>query len=101
MDTTKMVRSAGLAAFGTEAIADEVESIWRATSGAAHGLAWVLLGRSDTAQVAAPDADGIAPFVAGGGIDRIANEYMCAYKIAEHGWQLLSERGADIDNARS
>lgn len=92
LNTTDMVKEAALGAFGTQALAEEALSIWRLTSGAAHGFAWSLLGQPDTLQAGAADTNGIAPFAAAGGIDRIANDYLCSYHLATHGWGLLRAR---------
>ncbi|MGI9119664.1 MAG: TIGR04255 family protein [Acidimicrobiales bacterium] len=73
---------------------DEAESIWRITSGAAHGFAWSLLGQADTQQAGAVDSCGIVPFAAAGGIDRIANGYLCSFRLASHGWELLRDRSS-------
>jgi hypothetical protein len=92
LNTTEMVKTAALAAFGAQMLADETESIWRITSGAAHGFAWSLLGQSDTQPAREADARGIAEFAAAGGIDRIANGYLCGFHLARHGWELLRRR---------
>lgn len=92
LNTTEMVKAAAMATFTHRNRADEAESIWRLTSGAAHGFAWCLLGQSDTQQTGDADAHGIAEFSAAGGIDRIANAYLCGFHLAQHGWTLLRRR---------
>jgi hypothetical protein len=92
LNTTDMVKEAALDAFGTQALANEALSSWRLTSGAAHGFAWPLLGQPDSLQSGVADKNGIAPFAAAGGIDRIANDYLCSYHLAKHGWSLLDAR---------
>lgn len=94
LNTTAMVHEAALHAFGTQALADEAQSIWRLTSGAAHGFAWALLGQANTTATGQIDSDGMAVFTAAGGIDRIANSYMCAFHLAGHAWRLLDRRAA-------
>jgi hypothetical protein len=94
LNTTAMVEQAALAAFGTEALAKEVLSIWRLTSGATHGFGWALLGQAGTGQIGPPDSDGIAAFGAGGDVGRIANNYLGAYHLARQGWKLLRQRGS-------
>lgn len=93
LNTTRMVEEAARSAFGTDALATEALSVWRLTSGAAHGFAWPLLGQPDTSQTGEPDGNGIASFGAAGGIDRIANAYLCAYHLAAYAWRLWDERG--------
>lgn len=94
LNTTEMVKAAALSAFGDPAMTAEAESIWRLTSGAAHGFAWCLLGQRDTEQTGGADSRGIGEFAAAGGIDRIANGYLCGFHLARHGWELLRRRGA-------
>lgn len=94
LNTTAMVEEAALAAFGAEALAKEVLSIWRLTSGATHGFGWSLLGQAGTGQMGPPDSDGLAAFGAGGDIRRIATNYLAAYHLARHGWKLLQERSS-------
>ena len=66
---------------------------WRRGSGAAHGLPWSLLGRRDTRQVGAADADGMATFHVGGSLDALANSYLCAHGLLAHAFRLLDRRG--------
>ena len=92
LNTTEMVNAAALSAFGDPAMTAEAESIWRLTSGSAHGFAWCLLGQRDTEQTGDVDGRGIGEFAAAGGIDRIANGYLCGFHLARHGWELLDRR---------
>jgi hypothetical protein len=71
----------------------EGRAMWRAGSGAAHGLVWPVLGRSGTQQTAPADFHGMAPFVAAGSWADIANPYMAAFHLLDHGWRLLDARG--------
>lgn len=87
-----MVKTAASAAFDDEAVQQEVLSIWRLTSGSVHGFAWSLLGQQDTHQVGQADRGGLAPFTAVGGLERIANRYLCAFLMARQGWSLLGKR---------
>jgi hypothetical protein len=58
-------------------------------AGAAHGLPWSVRGRQETRQAGAADADGMATFHAGGGIDALANSYMCAHGLLANAFRLL------------
>ncbi|MCG2798861.1 MAG: hypothetical protein L6367_10010 [Cellulomonas sp.] len=49
-ETTRIIREAALVAFKTQPLADEVVTVWRSGSGAAHGLLFPLLGRSPIAR---------------------------------------------------
>lgn len=93
LNTTEMVIAAASSAFGDPAMTAEAQSIWRLTSGAAHGFAWSLLGQRDTVPTGEVDGQGIGEFAAAGGIDRIANGYLCGFHLARHGWGLLRRRG--------
>lgn len=94
LNTTDMIREAARAAFKDEALDAEVLSVWRLTSGAAHGFAWALFGQPGTVQSGPPDQDGIAPFAAGGDLDRIFPNYMAAFHLTRHGMELLADRSA-------
>jgi hypothetical protein len=96
MDATAMIRDTAQSAFTTEALVLEVESIWRKTSGAAHGFVWALAGVPDTVQSAPPDELGRAEFAVLGGIDRIINSYMAAFHLASEGWRLLDLRNVPL-----
>lgn len=97
LNTTAMVEDAARAAFGTDALTEEVLAIWRLTSGATHGFAWALLGQAGTVQMGPPDAGDVAPFGAGGDLQRILNSYMGAYHLGIAGWRLLDARGGPRD----
>jgi len=90
---TVMIREAAQAAWGAGSLAEELVLAWREGSGAAHALIWPLLGQQDTVQLSGPDAHGRASFVAGGSFARIAQNYMAAYRMLDHGWMLLRRRG--------
>lgn len=92
LNTTAMVHEAASAAFDDRALADEVLSIWRLTSGAAHGFAWALLGQAGTTQAGPADPHGIASFEAAGDVDRIANQYLAAFHLARRGMTFLARR---------
>lgn len=92
LEATVMVREAAKAAMVDDSLVDEVESIWRRTSGAVHGFGWSLMGVIDTTRSGPADATGIAPFAAAGGIDRIANSYLAAFAMARNGWNFLRLR---------
>lgn len=94
LNTTEMVRAAAREAFKDHALVDEAESIWRLTSGAAHGFTWALLGQPDTHRVGEGDGHEITEFAAAGGIGRIANGYLCAFHLSRYGWKLLRRRSA-------
>ena len=94
LNTTDIVKTAVSEAFGRTALATEGESIWRMSSGAAHGFMWALLGQPDTRLAGEEDARGLAPFIAAGGVARILNPYMCAYHLAKRGWALRDLRDA-------
>lgn len=96
--TSDMITGAAKAAFDDKRLELVAESIWRQTSGAAHGLAWSILGVADTSILAGPDDDTVVA-EAGGGFDRIAEEYMCAFKMAEAGWDLLDRRNSSPTGA--
>jgi hypothetical protein len=51
-------------------------------------------GQQSTVQAGPADANGLAHFQAAGSFDRIANPYMAAYHLTDHGWDLLRRRGA-------
>lgn len=93
LQATGMIVEAARAAFPNERATHLVESYWRKTSGSAHGLSWALFGGPDTTQVAPTDEGGLAGFSAGGGIDRIADEYLIAYRLALTAWGWLRLRG--------
>jgi hypothetical protein len=101
LNTTEMVREAALAAFSDEALANEVVSIWRLTSGAAHGFAWALLGQPGTTHASDPDSEGIVSFAAGGDLDRVANQYLGAFHLARHGMELMRQRSASASASSS
>lgn len=90
---TDMIREAAEATWGASSLAEEFVLAWREGSGAAHALIWPLLGQQDTVQVSGPDAHGRASFVTGGSFDRIAQNYMAAYRMLDQGWTLLRQRG--------
>lgn len=91
-ETTRIIREAALAAFGSQALADEVVAGWRSGSGAAHGLIFPVLGGTSMT-IGPADEHGRATFAIGGDFNLFANEYMAAYRLAEHGWSLLIRRG--------
>lgn len=94
LDTTEMIRQAAEGAFpGQPALAAEAVLVWRSSSGAAHGLAWPLLGTSGTVQTKLADKDGVGEFQAGGSLARMGNVYMAAFHFADRGWKLLRQRG--------
>ncbi len=92
--TTVMIREAATEAFSAD-LAKEVVLAWQEASGAAHGLVWQLLGQQSTVQAGPANADGLAPFVATGSFDRIANPYMAAYHLADRGWNLMRREVLD------
>lgn len=97
LDTTEMIREAAKAAFPKQPeLAAQAVLVWRNSSGAAHGLAWPLLGTSGTIQTKLAGDDGIGEFQAGGSLDRIVNGYMAAFHFADRGWQLLRQRGVRV-----
>lgn len=98
LDTTAMIREAGLAAFSDVPLADEILSIWRLTSGAAHGFAWALLGQAGTTQLGDTDGEGMATFAAQGDLGRIANPYLGAFHLARRGMELLRQRSVKSPN---
>lgn len=85
LNTTNMIETAAWSAFGSQALVDEVDTIWRLASGATHGFAWTLPGRPGTGQMGPPDADGIAAFAAGGAIERFGNGYLAAFTLGRKG----------------
>ncbi len=92
--TTVMIREAATEAFSAD-LAKEGVLAWQEASGAAHGLVWQLLGQQSTVQAGPANADGLAPFVATGSFDRIANPYMAAYHLADRGWNLMRREVLD------
>ena len=90
---TDVIHEAVLATWGRRGLADEARVEWRRGSGAAHGLPWSVLGRSDTLQAEAADADGVAVFHAGGSLDALANPFLCAHGLLAHAFRLLDRRG--------
>ncbi|WP_349270929.1 hypothetical protein MPNTM1_02527 [Mycolicibacterium parafortuitum] len=94
LEATKMIREAGESAFGKSNLVKEVVLAWQSGSGAAHGLSWQLFGVPGTSQTSSGASDGIAEFQAGGSLSRIANAYMAAFRLAEHGWNLFDKRSA-------
>ena len=94
LDTTEMIRQAAEGVFpGQPELAAQAILAWRSSSGAAHGLAWPLLGTSGTIQTRLSGDDGIGEFRAGGSLERIGNVYMAAFHLADRGWKLLRRRG--------
>lgn len=93
LNTTHMIREAAQHVFGVD-MAEEAVLAWQEGSGATHGLIWQVLGQQDTVQSGPADTEGLAPFQATGSFDRIANPYMAAYHLADHGWDLLRHRGS-------
>ncbi|MGV0737522.1 hypothetical protein ABQF35_11150 [Mycobacterium syngnathidarum] len=94
LDTTNMIRQASEIAFGRADLVEEAVLAWRSTSGAAHGLPWPLFGTAGTVMTKLAGDDGLAEFQTGGSLARIANAYLAAYYLGEHGWKLLEHRGA-------
>ncbi len=92
-DSTNIIERAAAAAFGP-ATATEARTVWRALSGAAHGLSWPMLGRVGTQQTSAVDDDGMADFRSGGSLDASLNGYFLAYRLSVKGWELLDLRGS-------
>lgn len=92
--TTTMIEEAAESAFLRGELVEEVVLAWQSGSGAAHGLMWHLFGTPGMSQTGPSDPDGIAAFQAAGSLGRIANAYMAAYHLAQHGWKLLGERGS-------
>ncbi|MHA0290193.1 hypothetical protein ACXYX3_27635 (plasmid) [Mycobacterium sp. C3-094] len=92
LDTTAMINTAAASAFAPR-FAKEVNLEWQAKSGAAHGLAWSILGTVDTQQGQADEA-GMTDIYAAGSLARIANCYFAALHLARHGWALLDKRNA-------
>jgi len=93
LKATHMIREAAESVWPASSLAEEVVLAWREGSGAAHALVWPLLGQQDTVQVSEPDDHGRASFLAGGSFDRIAQNYMAAYWMLNHGWTMLRRRG--------
>lgn len=92
-DNTNIIERAAAAAFDPATVT-EARTVWRALSGAAHGLSWPMLGRVGTEQTSAADGEGMADFQAGGSLDAILNGYFLAYRLALKGWDLLDLRGS-------
>ena len=102
LDTTLMIRQAAQATFPQQLeLADEAVLAWRSSSGAAHGLAWPLLGTSGTIQTQLAGADGMGLYLAGGSLKRIANVYLAAFHLANRGWRLIRSRGVALPDAES
>lgn len=94
LDTTAMIREAAKDAFpGQPELIAEAVLVWRHSSGAAHGLAWPLLGGPGTIQTKLAGDDDIGEFQAGGSLARIGNVYMAAFHFADRGWKLIRRRG--------
>lgn len=41
-----------------------------------------------------PTSPRFVPLAAAGGIDKIANGYLCSFRLASHGWELLRDRSS-------
>jgi hypothetical protein len=93
LNATDVIQQAVLATWGSRELATEARVEWRRGSGAAHGLPWSVLGRKETRQAGAADADGVATFQAGGSIDALANSYLCAHGLLANAFKLLDRRG--------
>lgn len=91
--TTAMIVSAAEEVMLPAIVAD-VEMIWRGGSGAAHGLAWSVLGHDYSTPSGEPDADGMTTFTVGGGAKRIANPYLCVMELMRQAWGLRLLRGS-------
>lgn len=100
LDTTRMISDAAAAVFAAD-IAAEADLEWQSGSGAAHGLAWCLLGAPSTVQAGPVDNSGMTEFHASGSIGRIANSYMAAFHLCKHGWSLLKRRNSVADVLRT
>lgn len=94
-NTKEMIQEAANNVFRTTAIDQETQSIWRVTSGPAHGLAWAFQGQLGTQQTGTADVNGIEPSTAAGSIERVANNYVYSYHLAMHGSSLLNTRNED------
>jgi hypothetical protein len=93
LNATDVIQQAVLATWGSREMATEARVEWRRGSGAAHGLPWSVLGRQETRQAGAADADGMATFHAGGSIDDLANSYLCAHGLLANAFRLFDRRG--------
>ncbi|WP_157931863.1 hypothetical protein [Mycobacteroides abscessus] len=93
LNTTKMITEAAEYAFDDPTLRNEVLLEWQATSGAAHGFVWPILG-SPASEVTSPtDESGLAAFTFGGSLDLISNAYCAAFELGKRGWAFLKERG--------
>lgn len=92
-EATNIIERAADTVFGPATVT-EARTVWRSLSGAAHGLAWPLLGRTGTEQTSAADGQGMADFQSGGSLDASLNAYLLAYGLSVKGWELLDLRGS-------
>ena len=93
LDTTDMIRSAAIEAFGSDDLTKNAVLAWRAGSGTAHGLMWPLFGTPAMQQAGPSGDDGLANFHVAGTLSVIANPYCAAFWLGQRGWSLLHERG--------
>jgi len=94
LNTTKMIKEAAQSAFTGAGLVEQVVLAWQSGSGAAHGLPWHLFGTPGMSQTAPAGSDGVAEFAAVGSLSRIANAFMAAFHLSEHGWRMLEQRGS-------
>lgn len=90
--TNEVLPAATEAAFGSESsLRDHALLVWRAGSGAAHGLVQALLHGPD---VRRHDEQGtMAAHTLGGGLTTIADPFMAAFWLSVTGWRLLEKHG--------
>lgn len=109
LNTTQIVQDAAATTFPDNAeVQADILSMWRKSSGSAHGLIWSLLGghssREATAEelttppVAAADAE-VVVHQRSGEMIALANLYLAVHLIAKRGWKLLDGRGQRADQA--
>lgn len=93
LQPTAMIEAAAAHVYGPGNVT-EARAIWRAGSGAAHGLQWPLFGRPGTETVGGVGSDGLATYQSTGSFEGMLNGFFLAVGLGTEGWNLLDQRSA-------
>ena len=88
--TTDVIPIASAATAGDEEFRAAINMLWRQQSGSAHALVWHHYGQAGTTQ-GPTEPDSIGEVTLRGSIERLAMDYLCAYRVAEAGFALFDE----------
>lgn len=98
--TRDVISIASAATAGDEDFRAAINLLWRQQSGSVHALVWHHYGQAGTTQ-GPTEPDSIGEVTLRGSIERLAMDYLCAYRVAEAGFALFDALAGQEANPSS